>query len=50
MGNIPDPNKLSTVDFVKKKTVWTRPGTISRPPAGSAQLEGQNVLKDARGK
>lgn len=50
MGNIfPDPNKLSSVEVVCVESLHEL-GTISRPPAGSAGPEGQDVLKEADGK
>lgn len=50
MGNIfPDPNKLSSVGFVYIEGLDGL-GTISRPPASSAEPESQDVLKKADGK
>lgn len=47
MGNIfPDPNKLSSEDFVYVEGLHGL-GTISRPPATSAEPEGRDVLKEA---
>lgn len=50
MGNIfPDTNKLSSVAFVNVESLDGL-GTMSRPPANSAQPESQDVLKKADGK
>lgn len=50
MGNIfPDPNKLSSVDFVYVEGLDGL-GTTSRPPASPAEAKSQDILKKADGK
>lgn len=50
MGSIfPDPNKLSSVDFVYVEGLDGL-GTIPRSPASSTEPERQDVLKKADGK